>query len=104
MVSGCAKKKVIGGKLLTVKLEFGSFIQKAEISGDFFLYPEEKLGEIEKCLVGVSINCDKNSLSMAISKAVKENGIDMIGIDPESISETVIEAIKNGMESYRPSN
>jgi len=46
-----AEYKVKGGKLIKVALEVeGDVIKSAKICGDFFLYPEDAIEEIERSL------------------------------------------------------
>ena len=49
--------KVTGGKLLKCKLTLKKdVIATLKITGDFFLYPEEKITDLETCLLGCQIN------------------------------------------------
>ena len=54
---GKAEYKVKGGKLIRVQLLRGSDkIERIKISGDFFLHPEEFIEELEKALLGNTLN------------------------------------------------
>jgi hypothetical protein len=101
MVTGSAKQKVSGGKLISVHIEFDDSVRKVEILGDFFMHPEEKLREIERSLVGIGIDESEGKIRERIEKVAKENNIEMIGVTPEAISSTIKMAIANGMESNR---
>lgn len=49
--------KVVGGKLLRVDFCVESGVLKfVKISGDFFLFPQDSIFEIEKFLVGVRVD------------------------------------------------
>lgn len=49
--------KVTGGKLLKCQLTLKKdIIATLTITGDFFLYPEEKITDLETCLLGCRIN------------------------------------------------
>jgi hypothetical protein len=49
--------KVTGGKLLKCQLTLHKdVITTLKITGDFFLYPEETITDLETCLLGCRIN------------------------------------------------
>lgn len=49
--------KATGGKLLKCELSLKKdIIATIKITGDFFLYPEEKIFDLETCLLGCRIN------------------------------------------------
>lgn len=74
--------KVPNGKLLIVKAEFdGQTVKDARIQGDFFLYPEDKIGLIEEELRGSTIETVKDDLK----KIVDKEKIKMVGLDIDSI-------------------
>ncbi len=100
-MTGFARQKVSGGKLVSVRIEFGNSIERIEILGDFFVHPEEKLPEIEKGLLGIGVKEDEHAISERIGKLAKENGVEMIGVTPEAISSTIKMAISNGMASNK---
>ncbi len=85
--------KVPGGKMVTVKLDCDSTITKIEITGDFFMYPEETLKEIEKALIGVSTNESEQNISWIIFETSKRNRATMIGVTPEAIASLIKKAI-----------
>ena len=72
--------KVEGG-LLRIDLELeGSNIKNIMISGDFFFFPEEKLEELEKELIGKNLEEVKN----IVEEFYKRNNIEA-SITPEDI-------------------
>ena len=65
-----ASEKAAGGKLVRLELEHdGSRILRAKITGDFFLHPEDALGEMEKSIVGMQINAGEPAFSSALAKS-----------------------------------
>ncbi len=73
--------KVEGGLLrIDVELE-GENIKKIMISGDFFFFPEEKLEELERELVGKSIR----DVKRIVEDFYRNNKIEA-SITPEDIS------------------
>ena len=90
---GYAKQKVPGGKLVAVRLEYGAKIEKVEILGDFFIYPESALSDIENALLGLDIASDACIIESSIEKAAKKSGAEFVGITPEAIASTIRMAI-----------
>ncbi len=92
-MKGNAKQKVPGGKLISIKLEYGTRIEHIEILGDFFLYPEESLALIEKKLLNTKIDESEEEIAEKIRKIVDSHSIELIGITPQSIAKTIKMAI-----------
>jgi len=93
-MEGLARHKVPGGKLVTVKIKFGERIDSIQILGDFFLHPEDSLEKIEKSLLGMEIASSESQLSKKIKAIVESEKIEMIGVTPESIAQTIVLAVK----------
>jgi lipoate---protein ligase len=76
--------KVPAGKLLKifVSLENG-VIQRIQITGDFFVYPEEAIIGLEHVLQGVSLQ--KDVLEQKIGAFVRMNNVQFFGITVEAI-------------------
>jgi lipoate-protein ligase A len=71
--------KVPGGKLLRIEADIISgIINDIKISGDFFIYPEEALCEIEKALQGARV-ADARSI-------LKNFHAEMVGVSSEDIA------------------
>jgi lipoate-protein ligase A len=98
---GFARQKVRNGKLLTVRVSFSEKIDGVEITGDFFVYPDEGLALVEKSVRGMDADANKKEMSAVIATAIEKSGITLIGIDPDSIAETIRMAMQNGVASYR---
>jgi len=82
--------KVEKGKLLKLKFESENrILRKIEIRGDFFLYPENKLKDVEKFLIGLSID----EIDQKLNKFLLDNKIIFIGFEPLDLEK----AIKNGL-------
>jgi len=74
--------KVKGGKLLRirVRLDKGT-IKGIKITGDFFIYPEEGIFEIEKALKGINIKDIKDMLD----KTIRSKKIRIIGFGSKDV-------------------
>ncbi len=78
--------KVPGGKLVEVRVEFGELIEKVEILGDFFVYPEENLAGIESSLAGIPAGESEGSISEKISVQAASSMTELIGVTPDAIA------------------
>ena len=91
-MNGIATKKVSGGKLLRVKSIFGERVESVQLTGDFFLHPEESVSLLEKSLEGLPASNNPEVFLKHISEALQKNNIQLIGISPEDIVETLIQS------------
>lgn len=65
------EEKIPNGKLVSVEIQPESGIaKKVTITGDFFLHPEEQLGEVERSLEGLPLASDEAMLVARISAAL----------------------------------
>jgi len=84
--------KVKGGKLVkcTLSLKDGK-IKSVKFTGDFFMYPEEKIEELEKMLEG--IECTDESIRNEIAPFF--DGVELMGASMEDFITVISMAIKN---------
>ncbi|KKP37142.1 MAG: hypothetical protein UR28_C0033G0010 [Candidatus Peregrinibacteria bacterium GW2011_GWF2_33_10] len=81
--------KVPNGKLIKMFLEINDHqISNIKITGDFFIYPEEKIVWIEKFLIGQFLG-KKNILEEKLQKFIEDAKMDLFGINAKSIIEVV---------------
>lgn len=90
-----ASKKVTGGKLVRVEIDFAdNKISYVKITGDFFLHPEERLTHLEKSLVGMPFDASVSLFEHTLIQCVQESGdTTMYGVSLRDIAEVVIEAL-----------
>lgn len=80
-----------GEKLVRIDVEFEeNTITYIHISGDFFIYPEEAIGKIEKELIGLPV--DEKQIQETINKLAKTETIELVGISSETIAQGILEA------------
>ena len=85
--------KVIGGKLVAVDLEVqDDRLAAVSVSGDFFLEPDEALGDINAALTGLRTDTRVDALAAAVSGALGEE-VSLIGFTPEAIGIAVRRAL-----------
>ena len=84
-----------GGKLIRLNVDLHKdIISDIKICGDFFIHPEESLELIEAQIKGMPLIEDL--LKQKLSKFIKQNNIQLIGLSPEDIVEAIILAKENG--------
>ena len=88
-MEGMSVEKIKGGKLVRIKVGYEERINHVKIMGDFFLHPEESIEDIEKSMVGLSVDATESDLISKINTAIAAKNIEMIGIDTESIARLV---------------
>jgi len=88
--SSYAEKKYPGGLVCAKVVHKDGSIRSVKITGDFFLYPEEKLALLEASLKNISLP----EVSGIVSKFYVDEGIESPGVGPESFAEVIALAIK----------
>jgi hypothetical protein len=87
--------KVPNGKLLKIFIDFNiekKKINKIKIAGDFFVYPEESIENIEKNLKNVKL--ERGSIIEIINTIARKHKIEFIGINSEDIAEGILRCLK----------
>ena len=81
--------------MLKITVEFDDVIDDVKIMGDFFLYPEESIKDLEKNLFGVKADANEKTIISILNDVIAEKNIQLIGITSESIAQTIRKAIQN---------
>ncbi len=85
-VIGKSVLKVPGGKLLRLEVEHeAGVIKRVKLTGDFFLYPEDAIGEIEKSLAGSEVS----EVAERVDNAASRLGVQFIGFTPADVQEAI---------------
>ena len=81
-------RKIPGGKLLRItrQTEAGIIIN-VKIRGDFFLYPEESVEDIEKALAGLPV--EKEAIALQIEKIISGKGIIVTGFSSDELADMI---------------
>ncbi|MGB4268871.1 MAG: lipoate protein ligase C-terminal domain-containing protein [Spirochaetota bacterium] len=80
-----------GEKLVHINVEFDkNTISFIHISGDFFIYPEEAIDNIEQALLGLPV--DTQLIEQSILTLMQNNTIEMVGISASTIAQGIQEA------------
>lgn len=93
--------KVPGGKLVVVDLERErDRLRNVQISGDFFLYPDDALDALTASLEGAPAGQDEAVYRDLVAAAVPP-GTEMVGFSPEAIAIAVVRAQQTGEGATR---
>lgn len=85
--------KVPGGKLLVADVTVRDWrLASVQLSGDFFLEPDEALEAIDRALVGASIDADANTLIARIQSALPPQ-TEMVGLSVPAIATVIRRAL-----------
>jgi len=94
-MQGKSVYKVPNGKLLKIFLDYNKktkSINKINITGDFFAYPEEAIEIMENQLRNTLL--DREILLNKINSMIKENNIEFIGLNAEGLTEGILMCLK----------
>ncbi len=84
--------KVSGGKLVVADLEVvDGAIRDVVLSGDFFLEPDEALGQMSDALEGLPADASLGSLVETVDRA--RGDAVMVGFDPPAVAHAVLRAL-----------
>ncbi len=93
--------KTPGGKLVVVDLTIAEGrLATAQVSGDFFLYPDETLLSITGALIGMetAIALEEHTVASQITAALPPDAV-LLGFTPESVARAVRRALVAEPES-----
>lgn len=74
------------------KVESGR-IKQLQIAGDFFMYPEDRLWELESALTGTTINRDE--ILSKVQTFYEQTGVLSPGVIPEDFTEAIVRAVSD---------
>jgi len=80
--------KVPNGKLLKIFFELkDNKIVEIKITGDFFIYPEEKISELENAIRNEIL--EEKSLIKKLQEVIEKEKIELFGVSAESIVKAI---------------
>ncbi len=84
--------KVPDGKLVVIDLEVrGDRLNQVELSGDFFLLPEDAVWKLMAALEGAPVDASAEDLSSRVREAAGD--AELVGITPEGVAIAVRRAL-----------
>ncbi|MWB98098.1 lipoyl protein ligase domain-containing protein [Agromyces seonyuensis] len=85
--------KVPGGKLVVVDFDVvDGVIRDFRLAGDFFLEPDEALGDIDRAVNGLAAGADAKTIATAIHDGLRPDAV-LLGFSPESVAVAVRRAL-----------
>jgi lipoate-protein ligase A len=91
---GHCTHKVPNGKLLKITVEFSdNILKKVQIKGDFFIYPEESLDELEVALTNKEYS--RVAIGDIVGDFFEKPGIVAFGITPKSVVDAILKCKEN---------
>lgn len=83
--------KVLGSKLIRARLEEENGVVKSvQISGDFFLIPENSLPQLEKMLEGVALQ--EADVRKQVDRFFEVSGAQSLGFSPDDLVKALVSA------------
>lgn len=95
--------KTPGGKLVVVDFDVrDGQLRQVEVSGDFFLYPDESLAAITTALEGLPAGTGESGIARAIDRAIPA-GTELLGTSSGGIAIAVGRALATSPEGSHQS-
>jgi len=86
--------KTPGGKLVVVDFEvIDNRLAQVEVTGDFFIYPDESFGSLSRALEGADAGLDESALTDLVQRAIPE-GTEVLGTSARGIAIAVQRALQ----------
>jgi lipoate---protein ligase len=95
-------RKIPGGKMVRVDVRFSDTLEYVRITGDFFLFPEDVIDQLEAALVGTRLPLDfpalpgghRDDVVSKIEAILQANQAELYGVSPQDIVSMLEEALK----------
>jgi lipoate-protein ligase A len=85
--------KTPGGKLVVADFTVrGGYLADVQISGDFFLYPDDALPLINDALEGAAADATAFELEARVLAALPPE-VEMLGFSPQAVAEAVVRGL-----------
>jgi lipoate---protein ligase len=92
--------KTPGGKLVQVDFDLkDERLRNVEVSGDFFLYPDEALTAITASVEGAPADMSLADRTAAIAAAIPP-GVEWLGSSPEALATAIERALLASLDTY----
>lgn len=97
---GWSLDKAPGEKLARADVEHnGHTITRVQITGDFYIYPEEGLALLEQALVGAQATLQERELAEQLETAAAAHHLELVGLSTPSLARLVHAAIAKAVVS-----
>lgn len=92
-MQGQSELKVPGGKLLRADVQYEDKITDVELHGDFFIYPEDALDDIEAAFTGLPVAFNEDEAVNSIINNL-EDTVELVGFEPKHVAQVVDRAVQ----------
>ena len=86
------ERKVKGGKLFRLKISWSKDAASVQLTGDFFMEPDEGIGTIERTLTDCLSLSEKAEAERRLADAIALNGISISGFEAKDLVDALWEA------------
>ncbi len=86
-------EKIPSGKLVRIKIDFDKTINKIQITGDFFLHPEDTIEKLEKSLKGIDVSAAPQLFEQKLSETLLKNNAELIGVTAADLARIIHQAV-----------
>jgi hypothetical protein len=93
IMSGEGSFKAAKGLIRVLVAIADDAIGSIQISGDFFMYPEDALWDMERTLVGVKT--DRTAILSKVSEFYRSTGVLTPGVEPEDFAEAIVRSVES---------
>ena len=90
------EEKVPGGKLVRLNRKTSALDVSVQISGDFFIYPEDGVYRLEETLSKLPGTAEESAVRGAIEETIQGYGLELLGIDAGTIARLFTESYRCG--------
>jgi lipoate-protein ligase A len=93
--------KTPGGKLVVIDLTVvDGLLQDVQVSGDFFVYPDDAFPKLSEALDGLSSELSETEIAEQVRLALPRNA-ELLGTSPEAIGAAVRRALATEGDAQR---
>ncbi len=87
--------KTLGGKLVRLHIDYSDeIIERVRIYGDFFLHPEESIGDLEGALLDIPKDISPERIQEKLDEALRLRSAELIGVETKTLALLITEAVK----------
>lgn len=79
--------------MLRIKVTFGEVVESVQLTGDFFLHPEEMVTKLEESLRGLHVASSRDLFLDRLRHSIVENRVELIGVSADDIVDTLLETL-----------
>ena len=87
-------EKVPNGKLVRIKVDYDTIINSIQITGDFFLHPEDTIELLEKSVTGASATSDVAFFKNNFETVIKKSNATLIGVTTDDLARLTKQALE----------